>query len=199
MFRHGALAILGLFAALSAASAQGEHRPATGTVRGVVINDSTRRPIPWRAVTIDDAVQRYTSTDTLGRFELRELPSGRVEVRALDGGFRRFAPVPVAIVPDSVVDVMLRLRAEYLVADCAEVARCAALLAPRAGVTASLSDTEQLEEAAWRTALALARWDSTVRWVPCAEVRDASVLRALRSRVPTRCPRRSAASRSRRP
>ena len=53
---------------------------------------------------------------------------------------------------------------------------------------AELTETERLEEAAWRTAIALAgkEWDS--EWIPCADVENARVREVLKARVPLLAP-----------
>lgn len=160
---------------------------AGGTIRGVLLDDSTREPITGRPVYLKSAGCPVL-TDSLGRFEIHPIPPGGYEVAVADGRYRRFQPVAVEIRADSVVELDFRLRPENLVADCRDIERCASLLDVRAGLPAELTEAERMEEAAWRTSIALAgtSWDSD--WVPCADVANERVHRALKARIPPLAP-----------
>ncbi|MGH7568302.1 MAG: carboxypeptidase regulatory-like domain-containing protein [Gemmatimonadales bacterium] len=68
-----------LLAALLAAASSPETGAAQATLRGRVIDSETGLPLPGAIVRIRKDSPSLT-TDTLGRFEARELPAGEVEV-----------------------------------------------------------------------------------------------------------------------
>jgi hypothetical protein len=158
-----------------------------GTIRGMVLDDSTGTPLTTRGVYLK-STNCFTATDSSGSFEFRKVPPGRFSVAVANLGYRAFEPVPVEVRLDSMVRLELRLRPENMVADCREIARCARLLEARSDLAAGLTGNERLEEAVWRTTIALAgkRWDSD--WTPCANVKNERVRRVLKARIPNLAP-----------
>lgn len=60
--------------------ATARQRP-TQTIRGIVVDAHTGVPISYASVGLEDAPQFGTSTDSLGRFEIRQVPVGRYRVK----------------------------------------------------------------------------------------------------------------------
>lgn len=160
---------------------------AGGTIRGVLLDDSTREPITGRPVYLKSAGCPVL-TDSLGHFEIHPIPPGQYKVAVADGDYRRFQPFAVEVRADSVVELDLHLRPENLVADCLDIERCASLLDGGPGLAEELTEAERMEEAAWRTSIALAgtSWDSD--WVPCADLANERVRRVLKARIPALAP-----------
>jgi hypothetical protein len=157
---------------------------AGGNIRGVLLNDSSGLPIPRTAVYLV-STDCFTVTDPLGRFQLERVPPGQHRVTAGTLFHRAFQPVLVDVDADAVVEVVLRLRPQNRVADCLEIESCASLLRADAAMVAHLSAAERLEEAAWRTSIALAGMSSNPEWVPCATVASERIRRVLARRIPT--------------
>ena len=68
---------------------------ATGTITGVVLDESNRRPLAGATVTVDGSVRRAV-TSAEGRYTIPGVPSGRVELRASRIGYGvRSLPVTV--------------------------------------------------------------------------------------------------------
>ncbi|TVP54292.1 MAG: hypothetical protein EA351_13505 [Gemmatimonadales bacterium] len=156
-----------------------------GAIQGVLLNDSTGLPLPRRGVHLVESTRCMAVTDSLGRFEIERVPSGQHRLGVGSLGHRRFAPVEVEMRADSVVELTLRLRPENLAADCLEIERCASLLRPAPALVADLTESERLEEAAWRTSIALAGQRSDSDWVPCVDVGSERVRQVLERRIPS--------------
>lgn len=164
--------------------------PQAGSIRGRLVEDSTGRAIGSRGVFLVDT-NCIGATDSQGEFIFRGVRSGQYEVGIAPLGYRRHAPVPVAVQPGATSNVgMIRLRPENLVADCMDVPRCAALLRADSVSGAQLSDEDQLQEAVLRTSIALASggWSTERSWVPCAPDSNQAVFAALQQRIPDLVP-----------
>src|SRR5688572_22683718 len=72
--------------ALALLGAPGAAAQATGSVAGTVSDSSTRQPVPGVQVTIV-GTSRGSVTDEAGRYVIRSVPSGSVEVRAQRLGY----------------------------------------------------------------------------------------------------------------
>jgi hypothetical protein len=57
-----------------------------GTVRGSVVDSTSQRGIPGVSVTVSGST-RGAVTDDAGRFTLRNVPTGRVPIRAQRNGY----------------------------------------------------------------------------------------------------------------
>jgi len=82
--------------------------PAVGSLTGAVTNVATGDPI--RAEISIDRPRRSVRADSTGRFAFRNIPSGRVRLRAISFGFEP-ADTLVLVHSGEVVTVSLRLRA----------------------------------------------------------------------------------------
>ncbi len=162
---------------------------AGGTIRGVVLNDSTGKPVHPRAVFLLEP-RCIAHTREGGRFEFTHVPPGARSLVAADLGYRRFHPIVVEVQRDSVVEVELRLQPQNLVLDCLEVAVCARVLTGTSPGAEHLSDEERLQEAVFRTSIALAggAGESMEGWVPCVKDAPERVRVVLKQRFPQLAP-----------
>ena len=93
------------------AAQQSPARPvpsAVGSLTGAVTNGATGDPL--RAEISIDRPRRSARTDSVGRFAFRDIPAGRVRLRAISFGFEP-ADTLVVVRGGEVVTVSLRLRA----------------------------------------------------------------------------------------
>ncbi len=168
----------------------GRNKVPSGTVRGRLHDDSTQVPIPSRAVVLqssDDPIFCTAITDSTGAFVFREVPEGYYKLVVGDLGYRRFHPIPLNVLADSVSEFSLALRPENLVLDCLDVPHCADLLAPpQSSDLSELRGTERLREAVLRTSIALVYSfsDSLPSWTVCVQDSSEVLLDILRERMP---------------
>jgi hypothetical protein len=100
-----------------------------------------------------------TLSDSTGRFEFRNVPTGDHQLRVADLGIRAVAPVSVRVTADSVTYVEIHLQAENRILDCEAVPACARILAPLDSTAqAALSDSMQLLAVAVRTTIAISSY-----------------------------------------
>jgi hypothetical protein len=164
--------------------------PQGGSIRGRIVEDSTGRAVRSRGVFLVDT-HCFSGTDSLGEFTFRGVRPGEYRVGVAPLGFRRHAPVPIVVQSGTTSDVgTIRLLPENLVADCMEVAGCAALLRAGPASVANLGDEEQLQEAVLRTSIALAGGGGGTERspIPCAPDSDRAVFAALQQRIPELVP-----------
>lgn len=84
-----------LFMGVAALIPGGVAAQQTGTISGVVVDETNRRPLAEVSVTVDGTVRRAT-TGAEGRYTISGVPSGRVELRASRLGYGvRSQPVTV--------------------------------------------------------------------------------------------------------
>ena len=161
------------------------HNSRGALVKGRVVNDSTRKPIPTRGVMFV-GVTCFAVTDSNGQFAFERVQAGQYYLTAGTLGYRRVRPIRLDLVGDTTVDVTIRLRPENLLADCEEVAHCHDLLAIR-DTASTLSIDESLRETAFRTTIALtaAETDSAPHWVPCIDDPSPAVLATLQRHIPS--------------
>ncbi len=86
------LTLAGLVGLLALVPRSGGAQVATARLRGVVTDVSTQKPVMGARVVIA-ATGRYATTDSLGRFELRELPTGVIRFFFSAEGFPRTSVV----------------------------------------------------------------------------------------------------------
>lgn len=86
------LALVGLLTLLSLPAGLADAQAPFGRLRGVVTDASTNTPIAGARVIIA-ATGRYATTDSTGRFELRDLPTGVIRFFFTADGFPRTSVV----------------------------------------------------------------------------------------------------------
>lgn len=86
------LAAAGLVALLAVPTAPAGAQAAFARLRGVVTDVSTQKPVTGARVVIA-ATGRFATTDSLGRFELRDLPTGVIRFYFTADGFPRTSVV----------------------------------------------------------------------------------------------------------
>ena len=155
---------------------------ATGVVQGTVINEK-QKPVS-RGVIVEGPVTCFVTSDSLGKFSVKNVPPGSyaVEVGSLTSAI--FTPVPITVDGDTTT-LTLRLEAYDVVSDCRSMPRCAPLLEPR--LEADLpADVDPLVEAGLRTGIgvALARHYGHPEHVPCIRGSTTQLLEVLQRSVP---------------
>jgi hypothetical protein len=123
-----------------------------------------------------------TTADEQGRFRFEEARPGDQRLDAGHPGYRRFAPVMVAVGSGDTVRVELRLRPGGPIQDCRALPACAPLL--DAPAPDELDEDERLRLAAYAAAIAIA-WSSVVRTDPawaCVEGATPAVIDELARR-----------------
>lgn len=86
------LALAGLLAVVALPTASAGAQAAFARLRGVVSDVSTQKPVHGARVVIA-ATGRYATTDSLGRFELRDIPTGVIRFFFTAPGFPRTSVV----------------------------------------------------------------------------------------------------------
>ncbi len=112
--RVRAFALVAVLAAvaISAGAAVAQEPDTTGVIRGMVIGGTTRDSIAKATISVNRR-QRAT-TDNSGRFTVREVPPGRVTVRARAFGYRDLERV-VTVPRGGAIDVVFELEAVAVV------------------------------------------------------------------------------------
>lgn len=95
-------------------------QPETGEVRGQVVQRGTGRPLVGAAVQVVDGTGPV-STDSRGRFVLREVPVGTVTVQARLLGFETLEISDVRVTPGRATPLTLELREQTLQVEGIEV------------------------------------------------------------------------------
>lgn len=153
-----------------------------GTVRGVVVDDSTGVPVARSHVYLFIGEGCRTAADGLGRFVVRRVPSGVQRIETGSTGYRPFEPTGVTVVAGDTVDIELRLVPGGPLEDCRALPSCAPLVEDVAGEVAD--DDTGFRVVALGTAIGLA-WSTvggTERWHACLEEGSEAMLQALRAR-----------------
>lgn len=86
------LALVGLLALLALPAAAADAQAPFGRLRGVVTDAITKAPVEGARVIIA-ATGRYATTDSTGRFELRDLPTGVIRFFFTADGYPRVSVV----------------------------------------------------------------------------------------------------------
>ena len=90
MYRYGGwiLLLIALFVSVAAfgQTAERKGRPVQ-TIRGIVVDGDSKYPIPYATVKLSDKEGVGTTTDSLGRFTLPQVPVGRHTVEAAFMGY----------------------------------------------------------------------------------------------------------------
>jgi hypothetical protein len=189
--RIGTVAIALVIALLSGNSASVEGQDVStgdcqyepgGTIRGVVVNDSTGVPVPRSHIYLFVGGSCRTTADFLGRFVINRVPSGTLRIETGFPGYRQFAPVTVEVTTGDTTDIELRLVPGGPLQDCRALPDCSALV--DGGTGSAETDSIGFRVAALGTAIGLA-W-ATVReeggWYACIEGEPAAVRAALSER-----------------
>lgn len=153
-----------------------------GTVRGVVVNDSTGAPVPGSYIYLFLTPDCRARTDALGRFVVRGVPPGTHRVETGMSGYRRFVPIDVAVMAGDTTYVELRLEPGGPLDDCRALAACSLLL--ERGSLPADNDDFGFRVVALGTAIGLAwRTVSTDgRWFACVQDEPKVVLETLGDR-----------------
>jgi hypothetical protein len=186
MFTIGTLGLLCFFCSSGRAAAQVAASASCGsdggTIRGVVVNDSTGVPVPASYIYLFLRGSCRATADALGRFVVHDVPAGTQRIETGSSGYRQFRPVNVQVIAGDTTHIELRLVPGGPLQDCRASPSCSAMTD---GGSGSIRD----EDAAFRlvalgTAIGLA-W-STVgsddRWYACLEDEQAPVFLALGER-----------------
>jgi hypothetical protein len=157
-------------------------------VRGVVIDDSTGKPVAGARVHLLMSFCN-ANADALGQFTFRDVRSGSERVEAGHTGYLRFSPLDIAVSPNDTIVLELRLRAGGRIEECRVHPACARLLGPPG--PGAWGDEEQFRLAALSTTIAIA-WPSVASvtpWHACVEERSATVMTELAARYGPVVPR----------
>jgi hypothetical protein len=157
-------------------------------VRGVVIDDSTGKPVAGARVHLLMSFCN-ANADGLGQFVFRDVRSGNERIEAGHTGYLRLSPFSIAVSPPDTIVLELRLRPGGPLEQCRVHPACARLLEPpKAG---ALSDGERFRLAALSTTIAIA-WPSVASVTPlhaCVEEASAAVIAQLADRYGPVAPR----------
>lgn len=174
---------------LGAEPAEGQRTPPVdcgtvdgGTIRGVVINASTRKPVSGSYIYLFIGPGCRADTDALGRFIVQGVPSGPQRIQTGSTGYRQFTPVTVEVAAGDTSYVELQLDPGGPLEDCRALPECAPLV--DGGSAVSLSEDDNFRVVALGTAIGLA-WETVAgnaRWHACLENERAAVLDRMRDR-----------------
>ncbi len=91
LYRYGGwiLLLIGLFVSVTVAFGQttGRKGRPVQTIRGIVIDGDSKFPIPYATIKLSDKEGAGTTTDSLGRFTIPQVPVGRHTVEAAFMGY----------------------------------------------------------------------------------------------------------------
>lgn len=90
MYRYGGwilLCIALLVSAIAFGQTTERKAPPAQTIRGVVIDGDSKYPIPYATVRLSEQGGKGTTTDSLGRFSISQVPVGRHMVEAAFMGY----------------------------------------------------------------------------------------------------------------
>jgi len=155
--------------------------PGGSTIAGLIVDDSTGRPIPRSRVHLLFSTCSATADD-LGRFRFVDVAAGRQRIHATHPGYRTLAPLDTVVVAGDTLALVFRLRSGGPIEDCRVDAACAALLG-QSGLQ-SLDSEERFRLAAYATIIAN-RWSTVAgdeRWYACVEESSTAVLSELAER-----------------
>lgn len=159
------------------------------SIRGVLV-DSTGTPT--RALRVDLFRSRCgrVSTDSAGRFLLRNVPPGRYEIVPVQlprSWSNRLRSRAVEVAPGQELALEMRLERATHLTFCQDEPACAPHLEVDTVATARLTDDERLREAVLRTTIALVGlMDGARKWPPawtaCLHDQPPAVVAVLRAR-----------------
>lgn len=159
----------------------------TGSSLGVVVVvDSTDQGVSLLPVRLAETSCTGV-TNTRGRLEFARVPEGEYTIELGTSGYIP-QRVAVQVQQGTSLEVEIRVREHDLLSRCRGLGRCAALLEADSTAIAELTEAEQLEEAVWRTTIALAGREADFEWIPCADVQNERVRLALLGRFPLLAP-----------
>ena len=98
---------------LGAVAAAGQTTPATGQILGQVVDGASGTPLPGAQILINDGPQG-TVAGVEGRFQLRNVPAGRVRLQVLLIGFAPFTLEDVIVEAGGLARVELRLTRQAI-------------------------------------------------------------------------------------
>lgn len=194
------VALLWLLLLVAAPAAAADAQARFARLRGAVLDAHSRSPIVGARVVVA-ATGRFVTTDSLGRFELRDIPTGVIRFIFAAEGYPRL-PVVLAFAPGEVMIQDFELDSTQVADTTAGRGRVQEL--PRAEVTAPASrgvryedferrmrtgrgsyvTREQIEAGRFATLQDVAR---TIRGVS-VECRGASTCNIRMARAPRGCP-----------
>jgi hypothetical protein len=158
LIAHGLALISPLCGPVSAQAQEGREgncgATAGGTVRGVVVNDSTRVPVAGSYIYLFVRGNCGTRTDALGRFTVHDVPSGTQRIETGGPGYRQFRPINVEVIAGDTTGIELRLVPGGPLEDCRALPNCAPLIDGGSG--AIQDEDASLQLVAMGTAIGLA-------------------------------------------
>lgn len=155
--------------------------PGGSTITGLIVDDSTGKPIPRSRVHLLFSTCSATA-DELGRFQFADVAAGRQRLHATHPGYRTLAPLDTVVAAGDILELVFRLRSGGPIEDCRVHAPCAELL--RQSELESLDSEERFRLAAYATIIANT-WNTVagdVRWYACVEESSTAVLSELAER-----------------
>ena len=101
--------IVFLFIALASLSLT-SNAQITQTIRGVVTDAVTREPLPFATVQVDNSKDMVCITDSLGKFQIKDVKVGRHTVRCNYVGFQTFDLSDVLVTSAKETNIDIRLQ-----------------------------------------------------------------------------------------
>ena len=101
--------IVFLFIALACLSLT-SNAQITQTIRGVVTDAVTREPLPFATVQVDNSKDMVCITDSLGKFQIKDVKVGRHTVRCNYVGFQTFDLSDVLVTSAKETNIDIRLQ-----------------------------------------------------------------------------------------
>jgi hypothetical protein len=153
-----------------------------GSIRGVVVDDSTGVPVADAYIYLFVRDYCTTKTDGLGRFVVHSLPLGSQRIETGGPGYRQFQPISVDVLAVDTTLIELRLVPGGPLEDCRASPSCSPLT--EGGLDVLSDEDAAFRLAALGTAIALA-WPTVggdERWYACVQDEQQAVTMALRER-----------------
>ncbi len=79
----------------------------TASLRGVVIDDATQKPIAGATVSVETVMT--ASTDTAGTFKFDQVPSGDIDITVQAPGYQSFSE-PLSVTPGTTTSLNISLK-----------------------------------------------------------------------------------------
>jgi hypothetical protein len=152
-----------------------------GSIRGVVVDDSTGVPVAGAYIYLFVRGGCRTTTDGLGRFVVHSVPSGTQRIETGGPGYRQFRPITVEVVAGDTAHIGLRLVPGGPLDDCRSLPSCSPLT--EGGLAVLPDEDPAFRLVALGTAIGLA-WPTVGNdhWYACIQDEEQAVSMALSER-----------------